>query len=160
MNPWHQFLSYERNKGLMAGQFAVAYLLVKAVGQNSYKRGDLPLAQEIVQNSRSGNSIKVCQAIKHEEEPIRFAARCVTRRRIDPNAAFIVENMTAQAMHLDLPLRYARGGAIQGCGGAAGSSRTDTTTSRSSEISSSLLYTNWCRLSGSGTICVPKSTTP
>src|SRR5260370_6363464 len=108
MHPWHQFLSYERNKGLMAGQFAVAYLLVEAVRQHSDKRGDLPFTHKIIQNGRSGNGIKVCKAVKHKEKPIRFAARCVPRRCVDPNTAFIVENMTAQAMHLDLTLRYAR----------------------------------------------------
>src|SRR5947209_4564510 len=100
MNPWQEFLGYKSSKRLMTGQFTVAYLLVKAVRQHRDKRGDLAFTHEIIQNGRSGNGIKVGQAVKNEEEPVRFPARCVTWRRVDPNTTLIIEKMTAQAMHL------------------------------------------------------------
>src|SRR5580704_7499822 len=56
--------------------------------------------QEVFDDGRSWNRPGVRPAVKEHQKVVRLAVRSVARRRVDPEAALVAENLAAQVLHL------------------------------------------------------------
>src|SRR5690242_10865065 len=97
-NPGHQFLGEKIDKGLMAGQLAVARLIIGVIKEDRNQRRNRSFPHKVIQNGGRRNEIDVRPSIKQQQETVGFPLLRVVSRSIDPDTALIVENLAAQVM--------------------------------------------------------------
>src|SRR6266851_2386001 len=73
---------------------------VLLVNHHGNERANPPSRQEVFDDSCSWNHLGVHPAVKEQQKVVRLAVRSVARWRVNPEAAFVAENLAAQALHV------------------------------------------------------------
>ena len=105
--PGNKLLDQEIDEKSMARQFMVTRLW-RGIEHHGNHWRQKTFSEQVIQDCRCRNKLKVGRPIKQEEEPIRLGARFVPGGSIDPGPATVPQHMTVDMMQLQLPLWHTR----------------------------------------------------